>query len=108
MGWLEGYQIRLWPRSQDNVPLFLPPPPTLTVGCSWCLAISPTAAPPVPVACPHFPGSWALGAAAQPQPTPRLFHPTWSEAGHGEQVSWLWPCVAACGQRGRRGLHGQR
>lgn len=54
MGWLEGYQIRPRPWSQDNVPLF--PLPALTMDCCWGLAISPAPAPPMPVASPCFPG----------------------------------------------------
>lgn len=78
MGWLENYQIRLWLRSWDKVPLFLLP--GLTMSCCWGLAVSPAAALPVPVPCPCFLGSWALGKGCpSPASTPSSSSWTWHE-----------------------------
>lgn len=84
MGWLEGYQIRPWPRSQDNVPLF--PLPALTMSCCWDLAVSPAAAPPLP--CPRFLGSWALGRGC---PTPAS--PVLSGSRQAGQLAVAFPCL---------------
>lgn len=78
MGWLESYQIRLWLRSWDKVPLCLCP--RLTMSCCWGLAVSPAAALPVPVPCPRFLGSWALGRGCLcPASTPSSSSWTWNE-----------------------------
>lgn len=91
MGWLEGYQIRLWPRSRDNVLLFLLPGPhnELLLGLGYISSGGPTRAR----AGPTFPGQ----GPSHPRQPPWLFW-TWNEwvmvsraAGRGLwQLSRLW------------------
>lgn len=66
----------------------------LTMSCCWRLAVSPMAAPPVPVPCPHFLGKGCPTLASPPGSS------TWTQnewvmvsrsAGHGLWLlSHLW------------------
>lgn len=63
MGWLEGYQIRPWPRSWDNVPLFLlSGPHNELLLMTGCISSSSSARARLP----RFLGSWALCPSQPP------------------------------------------
>lgn len=94
VGWLEGYQIRLWPRSWDNVPLFLLPAPhnelLLGPGCISGSSSAPARARGVPT----FPGLLGKGCPAPASPSGSSSQ-AWNEGVTGSRPAGCGP-LSAC------------